>query len=198
MNNNPDKSGGYTLVELLVGIGLFVTATSFLVAIFIQGLRSQRLLNSLLELQSNSSLIVEQVMREVRVGFDFVTPPAVSDICGDLGLADSLEFYRFVRGERIKTVYIWDETEKKLLRSIEDGLGNIQESQINANNISLNRLCFLVNPANGEPRTNPWRITISAAAGLANSQAPNKVINFQTSIAARVLPSEVPPLPITP
>jgi type II secretory pathway pseudopilin PulG len=190
------KNGGYTLVELIVGIGLFTTAISFLVAIFIQGLRSQKLLNSLLELQSNSGLLMEQVMRETRLGFNFQALPATSQTCGDLGLSDQIEFYRLVRGERIKTTYTWEETNKRLIRTVEDSLGGIKGNQVNADSVLLNRFCFLLNPAEGVPRTNPWRITISANAGSSNPRISNRSLDFQTTVAARVLPSEV--LPIIP
>lgn len=198
MINKSENRGGYTLVELIVGVSLFISAIAFLVSIFIQGLRSQRLLNALLELQSNSGLIIEQVMREMRLGFEFNALPAVSEVCGDSGLTDRLEFYRFVRGERLKTSYVWNEAEKKLIRSIENESGQITENQINADSVLLNRFCFSLNPANGEPRTNPWRITISASAASSNPRIQNRSLDFQTTVAARVLPLEVPPAPDNP
>lgn len=195
MIKKPDqKSGGYTLVELIIGIGLFTTAISFLVAIFIQGLRSQKLLNSLLELQSNSGLLIEQVMREARLGFNFQALPAISQTCDDLKLTDQIEFYRLVRGERIKTTYTWEEANKKLIRTVKNSLGEIKKNQINTDSVLLNRFCFLLNPAVGEPRTNPWRITISVNAGSSNPYIQNRSLDFQTTVAARVIPSEVPPL----
>lgn len=200
MKNINKKEGGYTIVELLVGVGLFLTATSVIVGIFVQGVRSQKFLNSLLEVQSNSGLIVEQIMREIRLGFWFKAIPSDGDSCGSLNpaLSQNLEFTRFVRKERIQTKYIWDDEVKSIVRKVQkiDNAGNPvgeeQITQLNASSIAVNRLCFLVNDVDEDPRQKPWRITMSFNVGSTNTQLENKTMDFQTTIAARILPFEVP------
>jgi|GEM_PF-1980342 type II secretory pathway pseudopilin PulG len=200
MKNLNKKEGGYTIVELLVGVGLFLTATSVIVGIFIQGIRSQKLLNSLLEVQSNSSLIVEQIMREIRLGFYFKAVPSAGDFCGDLNpsLSQNLEFIRFVRKEKIQTKYIWDDTNKNIIRKIQklDAIGNPvgdeQITQLNASSVAINKLCFLVNDVTEDPRQKPWRVTMSFNVGSTKAGLDNKTMDFQTTVAARIMPFEVP------
>jgi type II secretory pathway pseudopilin PulG len=194
------KEGGYTIVELLVGVGLFLTATSVIVGIFIQGVRSQKFLNSLLEVQSNSSLMVEQIMREIRLGFYFKVIPSVGDYCGGLNpaMSQNLEFTRFVRKERIQTKYIWDDQTKNIIRKVQkmdiagNPIGEEQTTQLNASSVVVNKLCFLLNNAEENPRQKPWRITTSFNVGSTNMQLENKTMDFQTTIAARIMPFEVP------
>lgn len=200
MINKPENRGGYTLVELLVGVGLFLTAISILVSIFIQGLRSQKFLNSLLEVQSNSSLIIEQIMREVRLGFDFQTAPSEGTSCGELNpqLSQGLQFTRFVRKEKIRTEYLWDEVGKLITRTSQkldaagNPVGDPEISQLNASSVSVNRLCFMVNNPEENPRQSPWRVTMSFNVGSKNPNLQNRTMDFQTTVSARTMPFEIP------
>lgn len=200
MKNLNKREGGYTIVELLVGVGLFLTATSVIVGIFIQGIRSQKLLNSLLEVQSNSSLIVEQIMREIRLGFYFKAIPSAGDFCGDLNplLSQNLEFTRFVHKEKIRTKYIWDDVSKDIIRKVQkldsagNPVGNEQITQLNASSVAVNKLCFLVNDVEEDPRQKPWRVIMSFNVGSSNAGLENKTLDFQTTVAARIMPFEVP------
>lgn len=62
---------GFTLVELLIAIGLFTIIVSVAVGGFTNALRTQRQVSSLIATQSNVSLALEQVAREIRTGYLF-------------------------------------------------------------------------------------------------------------------------------
>lgn len=66
---------GFTLVELLVAMGIFTIVISIATGGFISSLRTQRQVASLISAQSNASLVLEQMAREIRTGFLFCHAP---------------------------------------------------------------------------------------------------------------------------
>ena len=62
---------GFTLIELLVAMGIFAIVIAIATGGFINSLRTQRQVASLISAQSNASLVLEQMAREIRTGFLF-------------------------------------------------------------------------------------------------------------------------------
>ena len=62
---------GFTLVELLVAIGLFSVTVAIAAGGFVSALRTERQTAALVSANSNVSLAIEQMARELRTGFDF-------------------------------------------------------------------------------------------------------------------------------
>ncbi|KKR88938.1 MAG: hypothetical protein UU85_C0001G0130 [Candidatus Wolfebacteria bacterium GW2011_GWA2_42_10] len=62
---------GFTLVELIVSMGLFVVLTSIAVGGFVNVLRNQRIAVSLITVNDNTGLTLEQMAREIRTGYNF-------------------------------------------------------------------------------------------------------------------------------
>jgi prepilin-type N-terminal cleavage/methylation domain-containing protein len=67
----PLKKSGFTLVELLITIALFTIIVSIAVGGFTNALKTQRQVSSLIATQSNVSLALEQMTREIRTGYLF-------------------------------------------------------------------------------------------------------------------------------
>jgi prepilin-type N-terminal cleavage/methylation domain-containing protein len=85
------KRSGFTLVELLVAIALFSIVVVIASSGFVSALRTQRQVASLISTQSNMTLVLEQMAREVRTGYLFChelsttnpnNDPGNSDYCG--------------------------------------------------------------------------------------------------------------------
>lgn len=66
-----NNSQGFTLVEILVAMGVFTIVIAIATAGFVNSLRTQRQVASLISAQSNASLVLEQMAREIRTGFLF-------------------------------------------------------------------------------------------------------------------------------
>src|SRR3989338_8294083 len=66
--------GGFTVVELIVAMSLFIIVVSIATGIFIRALRTQRAIVDLLVVNDNATLVLEQITREVRLGTSFSTP----------------------------------------------------------------------------------------------------------------------------
>jgi prepilin-type N-terminal cleavage/methylation domain-containing protein len=73
------RQKGFTVIELLVGMTVFVVVLSISVGTFIRGLRLQRNTVSLITVNDNLSLVLEQIAREARTGseFDISSPGAL-------------------------------------------------------------------------------------------------------------------------
>ena len=64
-------TNGFTLVELVVAMGIFVILMSIATGGFIQMLRNQRIVASLMTANDNMSLTMETIGREIRTGYNF-------------------------------------------------------------------------------------------------------------------------------
>lgn len=63
---------GQTLVELMVAMSIFAIFMTVAIGGFIQSMANQRLVLKLVSATDNMSLTLEQMMREMRVGTDFI------------------------------------------------------------------------------------------------------------------------------
>ena len=65
------KNNGFTLVELLIASGIFVILIGLASGAFINALRTQRIITNLSNNMNNVSFAIEEIAREIRVGFTF-------------------------------------------------------------------------------------------------------------------------------
>lgn len=70
-SEDPNQAKGFTLVELLVAMVLFVVLSVIATGGFLSTLRTQRSIVSLIDANNNASLTLEQMAREMRTGFNF-------------------------------------------------------------------------------------------------------------------------------
>lgn len=66
-----DPSTGFTLIELVVGIGFFSMVMVVLTSSFLTAFRSQRAGFAFLNAQNNMRFVIELIGREIRTGSDF-------------------------------------------------------------------------------------------------------------------------------
>ena len=69
---------GFTLIEVIIVLGIFVILISIAIGGFIDSLRGQRVVVGLMEINDNMGLVLEQMSREIRLGYNFV--PAASQL----------------------------------------------------------------------------------------------------------------------
>ena len=66
------KQKGFTIIELLVAMSLFLVLVAVATGTFIQTLRTQRIITELTAANDNATQVIEQMSREIRTGFSFV------------------------------------------------------------------------------------------------------------------------------
>ena len=68
---NKKRATGFTLIELLISTSLFIILISLASGTFVNMLRIQRVSMSLSRSMNDISFVLEQMSREIRVGFGF-------------------------------------------------------------------------------------------------------------------------------
>ena len=172
---------GFTLVELIVAMSIFLIAIVVVVGVFVRSLRTQRIVNHLMAVNSNTSLVIEQMVREIRTSYDFglntVPPPTCT--------GSQFEELEFTNSKGNKVFY---RKESGAIVREESG----SSEPLTASNIMVDRLCFL-NTGNLNNNSDPWRITIFLTVDSSNPQLAGNIINFQTTVGARILPKDLLP-----
>jgi prepilin-type N-terminal cleavage/methylation domain-containing protein len=197
---------GFTLIEMLVTVGLFAIIVTIAVGGFVNAERTQRQVASLISAQSNVSLALEQMSRDIRTGYLFCHDPGVSTYssrCDDgvYNLPDqmqptctvasssdpssptwtcpSLDFYD-ANGNHIN--YSWDGG------ALTEGVNSSTPQSITGNTVYVKYLKFQLF---GQTEGDHWppRITISLGitASSTDTAVMNDVFNLETTVSARTI-----------
>jgi len=157
-----NPKNGFTIVELLVAITLFSVIVAIATGTFVQSLRTQRGVTALIAANSNVSLAMEQMAREIRTGQGF------SLSGGELNFTNA-------RGQAVAYRLRNESIEKAV---------NGETGVITAANVRVSKLNFLLageSPADGFPT----KIVIMLEIGAL--EAAGAKINLQTVISSRIL-----------
>jgi len=157
---------GFTMVELLVAMTLFIVFIVIASGSFIRALRTQRAIVALIAANDNASLSIEQMAREIRTGASFSSPNG-----NDLD---------FINAYNIQVTYRLNNN------VIERGEGETNFKSITATNVKINSLSFyLYGQLAGD--NYPPRITISLNISPNIPTIQNISTNFETTVSARLL-----------
>lgn len=159
------SSRGFTLVELLVSVGLFGIVVALVTGIFTNALRNQRNLVALMAANDNVELALEEMAREMRTGFGFTAP-----------FEGRIEFTN-ARGAAV--AYAYDANRKVVVRE-ENGAG----IAITGRNVNVTKLSFLLNPQ-GQSSVSPTRITVLIEVTPTLPTVQTIATNLQISITPR-------------
>lgn len=160
---------GFTLIELIIAIAVFSTVVSIAVGGFVRALRTQRQVMGLLSANSNASLVMEQMARELRTGFDFCPP---SQPCSESELS-----FRNAAGEAVRY--------RLTDGALERGVNNVF-APLTASNVSVRHLTFTIS-GNDLHDGFPPRITVVMGVSSKELGVAGTVVNMQTTVSARVL-----------
>lgn len=153
---------GFTLVELIVAMGVFVTAITIASGVFIQGMRSERGLTEAIAVNNEMSLALERMAREIRVGYEF-SPSG-----------EGLSF----KTRSGDVVYALS-GDGAILRGGKEMTGE---------NVQVESLRFSVFQQDTH-LCSPWRVTVSMSARARGST--QKFLPIQTTISSRTLPADL-------
>ncbi|MEK7193915.1 MAG: prepilin-type N-terminal cleavage/methylation domain-containing protein [Patescibacteria group bacterium] len=163
---------GFTLIELLVAMMLFIILLSIAVGGFIRALRTQRAIVALMEANDNVSFALEQMAREIRVGYHFTK------------LSDSE--LQFVNAQNLVIWYRLNDG--TIERGVESATLQRTYKKITADSVKIsnfNIALFGAEDGDGFPP----RITISLSVNIrgAGLEKLNISTNVQTTVSSRIL-----------
>ena len=168
-------------------MSVFIIAITIAVGAFVQALRTQRIVNHMLSVNSNASLAIEQVAREVRTGYNFDLNNVPQGNCIG-GQEEELEF----TNSRANSVFYREESDAiTRMECVGSDCSGKTFQPLTASNIKVDRLCF-TNTGSLVNGKDPWRITFFMTLGSSDPKLSGEVLNFQTTVAARILPQELP------
>lgn len=159
------KQRGATIIELIISAGLFITLISLASVSFIQALRTQRIVTNLSASMNDVTFVMEQISREVRVGFSMNGGGGSVDFNNPDG--DRI-FYKFI-GSGIG-------------RCINICASNSAYKIITSPDVEIDNLEFILQGTETSDGESP-RVTI-----IASIIAENQIrVNLQTTISSRIL-----------
>lgn len=183
------KKQGFTLIELLVSLGLFAIIVAIAIGGLTRALRSQRQVASLLAASSNVSLVLEQMAREMRTGFDFYCdrgdPSQPCPIVSEVTFTNSsgevvtycLENGAIERGVDIEGLGV--------------ACGGSGFEPITGDNVTIQYLNFLLLGNGSSFRDNPDgfppRVTIAIGVSPKEATIADRVLSLQTTVTSRLL-----------
>lgn len=168
---------GFTLVELIVAVGLFSVIVSIAIGGFVRAFRTQRQVAGLIVANSNVSLALEQMAREIRTGRNFCRPDAQGNPTCPPSPSDRLVFVN----SAAETV-----TYRLNGDVIERGVGSIFEN-ITGDNVNIRYLRFILF---GHLRGDGWPPRITVSVGVSSKKGGSEaVVSVQTTVSARLLDS---------
>ena len=171
---NSSLSRGFTLVELLVTIALFSILVSIAVGGFVRALRTERDVSGMMSTESNASIALEEMTREMRTGYLF-TPLSCTGAQQPLSCA-GIQFFN-ANGQQVTYARGANGALTRTTTSSEPLMGG---------NVSTTFLSFTIfGDVNGNDTTHwPPRVTIDLGVAPSSTNLPS-VINLQTTVSAR-------------
>ncbi|MEK7137977.1 MAG: type II secretion system protein [Patescibacteria group bacterium] len=168
IHNSLFKSSGYTLIELLVAMSVFVIITSIAIGGYVRGIKTSRQAAALAAANSNVASALEQMMRELRVGFGITSCPN-----------GCIEFYNLPATSLspLKKKITYRINGERIERGEDNNFNFIIDS-----NVKISKLVFEFPSL---PVEYPTRVTIQIGIQTDEPGVEGGVINLQTTVSAR-------------
>lgn len=160
---------GFTLIELMVAIGLFSIIMVIATGGFVRFLKIQRQSSAFTFVNNSLSSALEQMAKEIRTGKNFSTDGAS---CPSSGAALS-----FVNSKGANATYYLENG------AVKRGTDCSSGQEITGNKVSVGYLNFLISSDSNYPP----RITILIGANPNNEYASIYTVNLQTTVSSRQL-----------
>lgn len=160
------------MIELLVAMSIFLVLLAAATGGFVQSLRSQRAIVALMTANDNASLVLEQMARELRIGYNFQTN-APGDELTFVNAYNEIVTYRL---------------NNQAIERGTGGLGGTTFQRLTAEIVRIDRVQFRLQGAQSGDLEAP-RVTIDLAVGARGKGLEGIAVNIQTTVSARLIDS---------
>lgn len=161
--NKHSKNSGFTLVELTITMGIFVSVVFMIISIFTTSVKVERNVAEQTTILDNLALVIEQMAREIRTGTGFPEqqPPASP--------TSTLVFTNYL-GETVS----YQKNETYITKTVSDKI-----MRLTADDVKIKTLNFYII----KQLPYPPRVTISIQAESPLFKNP---VSFQTTVSERL------------
>lgn len=129
---------GFTIIELVVSIGVFSILVTLAVGSIARSLRTQRQLSAMIAANTNVSLALEQMAREIRTGYGF--EPANGTVCSGTWCASDELLFENAMGAQVAYRLV----NKSIERTVTTPGGQDEIGYITGNDAEITYLSFIL------------------------------------------------------
>ena len=182
---------GFTLVELMIAIGLFSVLVAIAAGGFVRALRSERQVAAMMAAESNANIALEEMAREMRTGYLFCHDPGAASpnaACSSCSVAVSgqvetwtcpnVEFYN-ANGEKVDYVL-----QNGILERADDAVDGGALQPLTSDSVSITDLGFTILGNLEGDHWNP-RVTIALGVEPNDTTVTWSTANLETTVSAR-------------
>ncbi len=169
---------GFTIIELVVSLAVFVIIVSIAVGGFVSALRSQRQVAALISVNNNASLAIEEMAREIRTGrnFSYSTPGSPDGELTFYNAEGALITYR----KNFAGKYIERGITANLMRTFQ---------RLTSEGVLVHYLTFSLfgDFGSGTDSNDEWptRVTIMMGVGTQEPGVSEGIVHLQTTVSSR-------------
>lgn len=204
-HNTSGQLQAFTLVELIVSVGLFSLIATTAVGALLVLTSGEQKTHNVQTSQDNIRFAIESMAREIRAGIEYTipTPPLGFDHPQPIpvGCATSTPYscsdaqFRFQNADRNYVVYRIgigtdcrgsNSNARCILKKVEIGVPPFSEEPITAPEVSIDKLRFYLQGNNAETPKRQQRVTIVIKAQTPGSGSLVSQLNVQTTVSGRV------------
>ena len=157
----------------MVSLGIFSVAMLLVVGGFIRSLRTERQSSAFTYVNNNMSIVIEQMAREIRTGFNF---------CINGNSCPSSSVLSFVNSSGNTITYCLENG--AVNRII--GSNCIPGQEITSSKVSIDYLTFIIS-GNQDDDGYPPRVTVLIGAKPKDQSSSMYNVNFQTTVSSRII-----------
>jgi len=181
---------GFTLVEMLVAIGIFAVVMTMTAAAFLNITDLQAKTESFRKVNDNLNFAMEAMMREIREGYNYKC--ATGGDCVDEEPSQIISFkwldLDIANGNKEKTISYEKKTSDDNVYSYINRTFDGAESRITSDSVNIENLKFTVNGVGtGDEKQPLVTISLTAKAGKGKTEKTKSSLNIQTTVSQRKL-----------
>lgn len=165
------KNNGFTLIELMVALGVFMVVMTITLSAFLNLMDIQKKTEAFRKVNDNLNFAMEAMMREIREGKSYCPSGCASGT------------FSFTNKDEDAIKYEWDETGKYIKRT-----KGTDELRMTSDGIKITGLSFLVKGIGAGDKQQPL-VTISISGESGEKDKLKSNLNLQATVSQRKLDS---------